>query len=210
MGNNTRRDDFRKNARVFETIFKKYYLPQDYTLILNGDIEELQKFTLSKIMKRWRHVYELYADFHERGKLFKIIGNHDAILPFHHDYFLHKQLYESLILKYNSESIFIFHGHQASNKIDKYNSLAGFVLRYIAKPIGLKNASTAYNSRRKFRVEKHVYGFSAKNRIVSIIGHTHRPLFDSLSKEDRLKFDMEQLVRQYIVRFALQGRSTQI
>lgn len=197
MGNNTRRDDFRKNAKLFETVLRQHYLPLDYKLILNGDIEELQKFSLSKILKRWSHVFLLYQQFQQKGNLIKIVGNHDAILPFHHDYFLHKKLYTSLVLKYKSDSLFLFHGHQASNNIEKYNSLLGFALRYIAKPLGVKNASTAYNSRRKFRVEKMVYGFSVKNKIVSIIGHTHRPLFDSLSKEDLLKYKIEQLIRLY-------------
>ncbi|MBN1482788.1 metallophosphoesterase [candidate division KSB1 bacterium] len=197
MGNNTRRDDFRKNAKIFETVLRQHYLPLDYTLILNGDIEELQKFSLGKILQRWSNIYTLFKHFDQKGKLVKIVGNHDAILPLHHDYFLHKKLYNSLVLKYKSHSLFFFHGHQASNNIEKYNSLLGFALRYIAKPLGFKNASTAYNSRRKFRVEKRVYGFSAKNKIVSIIGHTHRPLFDSLSKEDLLKYKIEQLVRLY-------------
>lgn len=197
MGNNTRRDDFRKNSDLFESALKKYYLPQDYTLILNGDIEELQKFKLGKIQSRWPRTYYIFETFHALGRLIKIIGNHDALLPYHHDYFLHKQMYESIVLKYKKESLFIFHGHQASNKIEKYNNLAGLTLRYIAKPLGLKNASTAYNSKRKFRVEKHVYGFSASQQLVSIIGHTHRPMFDSLSREDMLKYKIEQLVRLY-------------
>jgi UDP-2,3-diacylglucosamine pyrophosphatase LpxH len=197
MGNNTRRDDFRKNAELFESALKKYYLPQDYTLILNGDIEELQKFSLGRIQNRWPRIYYLYETFHALGRLIKIIGNHDALLPFHHDYFLHKQMFESMVLKYKDESLFIFHGHQASNNIEKYNNLFGLGLRFIAKPLGLKNASTAYNSKRKFRVEKHVYGFSASQQLVSIIGHTHRPMFDSLSKEDLLKYKIEQLVRLY-------------
>ncbi len=197
MGNNTRRDDFRKNSELFEAALKKFYIPNDYTLILNGDIEELQKFTINKIKSRWPRIYYLFEMLHEREKLIKIVGNHDALLPYLHDYFLHKRLYESIVLKYKSESIFIFHGHQASDKLEKHNNLAGFVLRYIAKPIGLKNNSTAYNSKRKFRVEKHVYGYSASKGIVSIIGHTHRPMFDSLSKEDLLKYKIEQLVRLY-------------
>jgi len=197
MGNNTRRDDFRKNSELFEAALKKYYFPNYFTLILNGDIEELQKFSLHKITNRWPRIYYLYEKFHEQNRLIKIVGNHDATLPYHHDYFLHKKLYESIVLKYKSESMFIFHGHQASDNLERYNNLAGYILRYIAKPLGLKNASTAYNSKRKFRVEKHVYGFSASQGIVSIIGHTHRPMFDSLSREDLLKYKIEQLVRAY-------------
>lgn len=34
--------------------------------------------------------------------------------------------------------------------------------------------------------------------MVSVIGHTHRPLFESLSKADRLKMQIETLCRQYV------------
>jgi hypothetical protein len=42
-----------------------------------------------------------------------------------------------------------------------------------------------------------VYGFSSRRKIVSIIGHIHRPLFESLSKIDTLKYRIEQLCRHY-------------
>lgn len=197
MGNRKRQDDFRKNAQMFSKILKEYYFERGYTLILNGDIEELLKFSLRKITKKWPQVFNLYKKFADRGRFYKIWGNHDFELPYKHDYMFKEQLYEALRLRYKGNLLFLFHGHQASNLVEKYNNISSLVLRYIAKPIGLKNASTAYNSKRKYSVEKRIYEFSTRNRIVSIIGHTHRPMFESLSKEDTLKYQIEQLVRDY-------------
>ena len=70
-------------------------------------------------------------------------------------------------------------------------------LRYIAKPFGIKNFSVAYNSRKRFAIEKSIYEFSNQAKIVSIIGHTHRPLFESLSKVDYLNYRIEDLCRTY-------------
>jgi hypothetical protein len=48
-------------------------------------------------------------------------------------------------------------------------------------------------------VEKHVYDFSREQNIVSIIGHTHRALFESLGRFDYIKFEIERLCRNYPV-----------
>ena len=70
-------------------------------------------------------------------------------------------------------------------------------LRYIAKPLGIRNFSTAYNSRRRFAIERSIYEFSNEFNIVSVIGHTHRPLFESLSKVDHLNYRIEELCRLF-------------
>lgn len=54
-----------------------------------------------------------------------------------------------------------------------------------------------YESRKRYRTEHRVYAFSSSRKIVSVIGHTHRPLFESLSKIDTIRFRIEQLCRDY-------------
>jgi hypothetical protein len=71
------------------------------------------------------------------------------------------------------------------------------VLRYIATPLGIKNYSVSHDSLKKFKIEKKVYHFSSRKKVISVIGHTHRPLFESLSKIDSIKFKIEQLCRRY-------------
>ena len=47
------------------------------------------------------------------------------------------------------------------------------------------------------RIEKRAYDFSRKYGIISVIGHTHRPLFESLSRADSFHFSIENLLRHY-------------
>ena len=94
-------------------------------------------------------------------------------------------------------SLFIFHGHQASKKYQEHNELIGFTLKYFANPLGIKSYSVSHSSRKQYTIEKRAYGFSSYNKIVSVIGHTHRPLFESLHKVERLKYKIEQLCRDY-------------
>ena len=119
LGNGTRRDDFKKNASLFRDVLKQHYLAHDYTLILNGDVEELQKFSLKKIIQKWRSVYNIFVEFEQAGRLHKIVGNHDYALTTTRDNPCKTKLKDALHFTYKSNSIFIFHGHQASNTIEK-------------------------------------------------------------------------------------------
>ncbi len=196
LGNGGDRDDFNKNSDLVPAVLENYYLDRDFNLILNGDIEELQKFSLKSIKKEYAHLYALLDLFQEKGQYIKLVGNHDFDL-FVEAEFPNHLLLSAVKLDYHGDVLFVFHGHQATNLFEKYNNLLGFLFRYLVKPIGIKNMSTAYQSKRKFSVEKKVYHFSSQHKIVSIIGHTHRPLFESMSKIDTLKFRIEQNCREY-------------
>ena len=201
MGNGGRLDEFRKNAELVKSILERYYRPKKYSLVLNGDIEELLKFPLASIEAEWRDFYDLFQTFEQNGFFWKTWGNHDAALLEEKGYRFASSLVESLKFHYRDKTLLLFHGHQASvymwETFPFISRAAIFFLRYIAKPAGIKNFSVAYNSRRRFAVEKSIYEFSNREKIVSIIGHTHRPLFESLSKVDYLNYKIEELCRIY-------------
>jgi len=202
MGNGGRLDEFRQNAELLKTILGNYYLTEKYSLVLNGDIEELFKFPLESIASKWGDFYDLFLKFKENGFFWKTYGNHDAALLDEKEYRLASSLVESITFHYGNETLLLFHGHQASVLLwETYSMLSRIVslfLRYIAKPIGIRNFSVAYNSRKRFALEKSIYEFSNQAKIVSIIGHTHRPLFESLSKVDYLNYRIEDLCRTYL------------
>ena len=197
MGNGNGNDDFVQNADIFLQALRHYYLPKDYMLSLNGDVEELQKFDWNDIYKAWGAIYEEFDKFAANGKLHKTIGNHDIGL-FSKDYRNYPyHVHESIKFEYKDESIFLFHGHQASTKYNLHNALIGYTLRYLANPLGIKNYSVSHNSRKQFKIEQNVYNFSVDKKIMSVIGHTHRPLFESLPKIQRVRYRIETLCRKY-------------
>jgi UDP-2,3-diacylglucosamine pyrophosphatase LpxH len=201
MGNGGRRDEFRRNADLVRSMLKEYYLPEKYSLVLNGDVEELFKFSMESIEEQWGDIYELFLSFEKNGFFWKTYGNHDADLFEERNYRLSRYLLEAIRFSYGDEVMLLFHGHQASILLwETYPVVSRSVvlfLRYVAKPMGIRNFSTAYNSRRRFAIEKSIYDFSNQSKIVSIIGHTHRPLFESLSKVDHLNYRIEDLCRAY-------------
>jgi UDP-2,3-diacylglucosamine pyrophosphatase LpxH len=197
MGNGGKGDDFLKNGDFFLYVMENYYLKNNYQLILNGDVEELQRFSLKKIIGRWQKIYDIFDKFHKRGRLIKHFGNHDYNLSLIKKDINKIQTRELLKLVYKENPILVFHGHQANRLGKIFFLISSIILRIIANPLGIKNYSVAYNSRKKYAVEKRVYNFAKRNKVMAIIGHTHRPLFESLSKIDSLKFKIEQLCRVY-------------
>lgn len=195
LGNGGRTDDFLANSAMFEHVLSRYYLEGGHTLILNGDIEELQRFRLDDILARWSPVYDCFDEFRSRDRLIRLIGNHDMDLPHirGHDF----EPLDALRYDFDGHTIFVFHGHQTAAWFARYNRLAGLGLRYIANPLRITNFSVAHDSVKRFRTEERAYNFASANRLLSIMGHTHRPLFESMSKVDSLKFEIERLCRKY-------------
>jgi len=189
------RDDLNHNGEMLTCILVEYYYKNGWILVLNGDIEELLKYSLDYITEKWADLYRVFNLFSREKRLYKIIGNHDELLLLKKSY--PYPLYSFLKIKTCFIPAYVFHGHQLSQIYLRYNKLFGVFIRYILKPIGIKNISDARSPRRRFYIEKEAYSFSMANRCLSIIGHTHRPLFESLGRFDYIKFEIERLCHDY-------------
>ena len=49
MGNGGKLDDFRHNGGFVQYVLEHFYEKENYHLVLNGDIEELHRFSLKEI-----------------------------------------------------------------------------------------------------------------------------------------------------------------
>ncbi len=196
MGNGSSRDDLAGNRTLIESLLEFFYLENGYTLILNGDIEDLNKFTLGSIRRAWPRLLEIFDRFALRGRLRKVVGNHD------YDLLLEKKypwpLYQGLVLRWGMHRFFVFHGHQASSLYVKFDHVSAFLVRYFVKPLHIRNTGVSKDSRRRFRTEKQIYRAARDLGVAAVTGHTHRPLFESLSKYDNIRLTLEGLINLYI------------
>ncbi|MDR0784831.1 MAG: metallophosphoesterase [Treponema sp.] len=190
-----RQDDLAHNGAMLIEILENYYFKNDWTLILNGDIEELQKFRMNKIQEQWTGLYRVFDRFNAANRLYKTLGNHDETLVFERDY--PYPLYSAVKINTGRIPIYVFHGHQSSRVYSRFNRLLSLSVRYFLKPLGIRNISSGRSPHRRFYVEKQAYDFSLENNCISIIGHTHRTLFESLGRFDYIKFEIERLCRDY-------------
>ena len=106
IGDGGTTDDFKPNSDLFQCALKDYYLRHNYSLMLNGDVEELQRFSVDVILKNWKSVYKLFDAFANENRLAKTYGNHDLQLKVQkppYDY----QMSEACKLSYEG-TIFLF------------------------------------------------------------------------------------------------------
>lgn len=191
------RDDLNRNGDMLICLLEEYYFKNGWILILNGDVEELQKYSLDDIRERWAGLYRVFSLFARENRLYKIIGNHDELLVLKrfgsYPFPLHS------VVKINTGTVpaFVYHGHQLSKIYTRFSRLLSWSVRYILKPIGIRNITGARSPHKRFYIEKEAYGFSLANHCLSIIGHTHRPLFESLGRFDYIKFEIERLCQNY-------------
>jgi predicted phosphodiesterase len=190
-----KRDDLAHNGSMVIKILEEYYYPGGWILILNGDIEELAKFSLREIRNHWAELYRVFDLFAEAGRLYKTLGNHDDVLIFERTY--PYPLYDAVRIETGLLPIYVYHGHQASRVYTEYNHLVSAGLKLFLKPVGIRNIASARNPHRRFYVEKQAYKFSLAHHCISIIGHTHRPLFESLGRFEYIKYEIERLCRDY-------------
>ncbi len=194
LGDGGSKDDLHHNKYLIESILQ-YYLENDYTLILNGDIEDLNKFSYVDIYRAWNKLFDILHDFFQKKRLIKIVGNHDIALYNEDDYPF--PLHQGFMLKFSGKKIFILHGHQSSKFFLKYGYLSEFLVKYLVKPLSIKNRGASGDSKRRYATEKYFYRAARRQGIMTIIGHTHRPLFESLSKYDSIRWKLEHLLDEY-------------
>jgi UDP-2,3-diacylglucosamine pyrophosphatase LpxH len=189
------RDDLAQNGELLVSLLKDYYYPSGWLLVLNGDVEELHRYSLHAIRERWAALYRVFDRFASEGRLYKTLGNHDEDLRFEKNY--PYPLYHALRIETSPLPVFVYHGHQSSPVFTEYNAILRGLVRYILTPLGIRNVSTARSPHRRFYVEKKAYAFSMEQGCISIIGHTHRALFESLSRFDYVRFEIERFCRDY-------------
>ena len=194
LGDGTKGDDFRHNADLVSGALESYYLSKGWRLVLNGDIEDLYKFKASKIRAAYAGLYDIFHAFNHGPGLVKIVGNHDLGLFLQEDYEF--PLDNALRLDRSDGSFLAYHGHQASRLFMKYNHLSDFLVRYVADPLKIHNTDVPMTSHKRFKTERRMYRVSKELSIISIVGHTHRPLFESFSKYDSLRWNIESLLRR--------------
>ncbi|HHU36720.1 MAG TPA: hypothetical protein GXZ47_05770 [Treponema sp.] len=194
-GNGGSRDDMARNREIVQTLLDRWYLKKDYMLILNGDVEDVNKFRYEAVRRAWPRLFELFFAFEKKGLLRKIIGNHDFPLLGIRDYPF--DLLPGLVLRRNEDRLFIFHGHQASDRYVKYGKLSELLIRFLLKPLPIHNTGVSRDSRRRFLTERRVYQAVRSSGILGICGHTHRPMFESLSKFDNIRFSVESHLKEY-------------
>ena len=179
-----------------------YYNERQFCFISLGDNEELWENRWPAVKEKNTASFDKEKKFIERDAFIKLFGNHDlfwnmnpfAGIELEKVYGRKIKIYEGVILKtrlgQRSLSVFLTHGHQGDAQSDG-NWFSKFFVANIWAPLQayLKiNPNTpAYNNVKKTLHNRIMYEWSAKQKNTLLItGHTHQPLFGSLTHLERL------------------------
>jgi hypothetical protein len=193
-------DDFRPNQLLFEAALE-YYNRRRFTYIELGDGDELVENTrFEAIVRSYGRLFRLLDRFQRDGRLHYLVGNHN--LQMGKARWREKQLakarmlipglweglaaQESLLL---GDKIFLVHGHQADVLSTFLAPLSRLfvrtIWRFLKNVFGFKNPlSVSQNPRKRRRVEQRILSWAASRRMAAVAGHTHRPVFMSLGREE--------------------------
>ena len=179
-----------------------YYFEKGYLLISLGDSEELWENTLPSVKKAQEPSFIKEKLFADNSRFVKIFGNHDlywqndplAPMRLKEIYGHTLPVYEGVVLQTsienNTVNIFCTHGHQG-DAVSDGNWFSKFFVSKIWAPLQsfLKiNPNTpAYDAQLKTVHNSIMYEWSAEQQNLFLItGHTHQPVFESLTHIERL------------------------
>lgn len=204
-------DDFRQSEPNYLAALE-YYNLENFHLISLGDAEELWENTLLQVKKHNTKSFEAEKKFALRSSFTKIFGNHDldweidplAPVLLKDIYAIELTALEGITLQTTiaskNLSIFCTHGHQGDLQSDG-NWLSKFFVAKLWAPLQayLKiNPNTpATNTGLKSLHNNIMYEWSSKqNDLILITGHTHQPVFESLTHFERSQRKQQQGLRQ--------------
>ncbi len=184
-----------------------YYDLNDYCLIALGDSEELWENSLSKVREKNEKTFEAEKRFVQRKSFAKVIGNHDLywgndpLAPWQlkNIYGRDMKVYEGVMISTMVDDrpfrIFCTHGHQGDAQSDG-NWFSKFFISRIWAPLQaylrINPNTPAYDNEKKTLHNEIMYEWSAAQKdIILVTGHTHQPVFASLTHIERLYKDFQ-------------------
>jgi predicted phosphodiesterase len=200
-------DDFKEAEKNYLAALN-HYSEQDFYFINLGDSEELWENTIRKVRKKNQSTFDAEKKFLEHNNYIKVYGNHDLywntspLAGWHLKgmYGEKIKVYEGVVLKTlvgEKEdhqgielTIFLTHGHQGDGQSDG-NWFSKFFVAYIWAPLQallrINPNTPAYDAEKKTLHNSIMYDWASEQKeMLLITGHTHQPVFASLTHLERL------------------------
>ncbi|WP_052956104.1 metallophosphoesterase [Flavihumibacter petaseus] len=185
-----------------------YYNTQNFYYLNLGDSEELWENILPNVIRFNKKTFAAERAFADRRAFVKLVGNHDlywgndplapAVLKVlynrpqkaHMGAILRAQLPDGEI------DFFCTHGHQGDAQSDG-NAFSKWFVSYVWGPaqtfLEINTNSPSCNDNNKTLHNQFMYQWSEKQKnLVLITGHTHQPVFNSLTHLERLYLQLEE------------------
>ncbi len=201
------RDDFKRAERNYLAALQ-YYEQHRFFYINLGDSEELWENNIFSILKHNKETFAAEKKFVDRDAYGKIVGNHDlywqndpfAPLALKKMYGRSLNIHSGIVLRASlpmgSIDIFCTHGHQGDAQSDG-NAFSKWFVSNIWGPVqaflDVNTNTPSCNQEAKTLHNQYMYDWSAaQQELLLVTGHTHQPVFNSLTHLERLYLQMEE------------------
>jgi len=199
-------DDFGVCEKTYLAALEYYNNNQFYYINL-GDSEELWENLLVNVIKYNKDSFEAEKKFVERRAFAKVVGNHDLywgndpLAPtfLKNVYGTNVKAHSGVVLRAElpdgSLDILCTHGHQGDAQSDG-NAFSKWFVSAIWGPLQsfleINTNSPSCNDENKTIHNQYMYEWSASQKnLILITGHTHQPVFNSLTHLERLYLQLE-------------------
>ncbi len=199
-------DDFMAAAGTYLAALD-YYHQNNFYYVNLGDSEELWENSVPAVIKQHAAVFEKEKLFVDSNDYCKIIGNHDlfwkndpfAQLQIKKIYNQELKIFEGIVLRVEMTGknidIFCTHGHQGDAQSDG-NWFSKWIVSRIWGPLqsflDINTNDPSTNEDHKTLHNQMMYEWSiAQKNVILITGHTHQPVFNSLTRLERLYLKLE-------------------
>jgi len=201
-------DDFRLAEKNYLAALD-YYNEQKFFYVNLGDGEELWENTIMSVMKFNKAPFAKEKLFADRNAYCKIIGNHDLFWkndPLTAQRYIKKmygrelKIFEGIVLRVQLKTkyvdVFCTHGHQGDAQSDG-NAFSKWFISYIWGPlqsfleINTNTPSTNDSLKSLHNIMMYNWVYEQPYCIL-ITGHTHQPVFKSLTHLERLYLALEE------------------
>lgn len=205
-------DDF-MNAEMNYLNALEHYNAANFHLIALGDSEELWENTMIQVIKHNKDSFEAEKKFVHRNAFTKVVGNHDLdweIDPLAQAWL--KKIYDTtmaalqgIILETSIGNrtlrIFCTHGHQGDLQSDG-NWFSKLFVTKIWAPLQaylqINPNTPAYDRQLKSTHNRMMYEWASQQKdLILITGHTHQPVFESLTHYERLQWQRRKALSEH-------------
>jgi len=190
-----------------------YYNNKLFHYINLGDSEELWENLLESVIKHNKQTFEREKLFIRRNAFTKIFGNHDLywdndpLAGFNLNRIYGKKIsvYEGVILRMKFQNqflnVFLTHGHQGDLQSDG-NWFSKWFVSTVWAPLQsylqINPNTPAYDNQLKTLHNGMMYSWQADQRDTALItGHTHQPVFASLTHLERIYLKLKNATIQH-------------
>jgi predicted phosphodiesterase len=201
-------DAFRQCEAAY-TAALTHYRDRGFTLVLLGDVEELWEQGFAEVARQYADVLRLEASFGP-DRYVRIFGNHDddwqnaarvtrqlaSFVPV-------AEAHEGLRLDVTHAGIalgtlLLVHGHQGTLFSHRWRAVSRVVLRVwrrLQTVLGLRIRTPATDPCLRGDHDRAMYQWAAAQpRLILIAGHTHRPVWSSLTHLQKLEAELAALL----------------